>query len=54
MKSGNWGERLLSLAISLAVSAWLLSIAWQTIRPVLPVIVFLAVIYVALRWHTRR
>jgi Flp pilus assembly protein TadB len=50
----SWPSRLLSAAVAVVVAALLFRWAWMLIRPLLPVIVVVAVLVIAFRFWQRR
>jgi hypothetical protein len=53
VKVSDWGERLLGFAIACLAAALLLSWAWMVLRPLVPVLLVVLVVYGVLRWYGR-
>ena len=53
MNPRGWPERIIGLALAIWLAAFALSEAWRMLTPLLPFVVFGAVIYAFLRWQRR-
>ena len=49
----SWLDRLMERAIALAVAVWLIDWSWQTVRPLLPMLVVAVVTAGFFRWQRR-